>query len=57
MPNRPPEDYLAEAELCRKRAAACTDELMAAEWHKLALEYEKHALIAEFQATKPRSNA
>jgi hypothetical protein len=54
VPNRPPEDYLAEAELCRERAAECDNELLKAEWHKLAQEYERHAVIAEAFAIKAK---
>jgi hypothetical protein len=57
MPNRPPEDYNAEADLCRKRAAECVDEKMTAQWLQLALEYERIALIAESQAIKAKPDA
>jgi hypothetical protein len=57
MPNRPVEDYFAEADLCRKRAAECADEKMAAQWLQLALEYDQIALIAESQAVKAMPDA
>ena len=50
VPNRPPEDYMAEANLCRKRAAECLDKKIAAEWLQLAREYDRMALIAESKA-------
>jgi hypothetical protein len=55
--NRPLEDYFAEADLCRKRAAECPDEKMAAEWLQLALEYDQIALVAESRAVKARPDA
>ena len=57
MPNRPFEDYIAEAELCRKRAAECAEEKMAAEWLQLAREYDRIALIAASEAIKARPDA
>jgi hypothetical protein len=57
MPNRPPEDYRAEADLCRSRAAGCRDPKLAQEWRNLAAEYDRIALIAESQAVKIRLDA
>jgi len=50
MPDRPPEDYRAEAALCRERAATCQDRETAQAWRTLADEYDRIALVAQSQA-------
>ena len=57
MPNRPPEDYRAEADLCRIRVAECKDPKIAQQWRTLAAEYDRIALIAESQAIKSKFDA
>jgi len=47
VPNRSPEEIRAEAELCRKRAAGCSDAEMAQDWLSLAAEFDKIAVVAE----------
>jgi hypothetical protein len=47
MSSGTPEEYRAEADLCRKRAGACTDPKIAHEWQTLATEYDRLAQIVE----------